>query len=47
MRINLIDDDFQAKIMGVHNKRIKVVKRPENWIDIAIICNIITEILHR
>lgn len=44
--IDLIDDNLQAKRMGTCNQCIEIGKCSENRIDIAIICNIIAEVLH-
>ena len=46
MRINLVNDDFQAKRVGAGNQLIKIGQSPEQGVDITIVGNVITVVFH-
>lgn len=47
MRIDLIDDHAQLTPMRLSDERVEISERTEDGIDIAIIGNVIAEVLHR
>ena len=46
MRIDLIDQHPEPKRMRACDKRVEIRQRAEDRIDIAIVCNIVAEVLH-
>ena len=47
VRINLVDQQFEAERMRARDQRVEIRQRAENRIDIAIIGDVVAEILHR
>ena len=47
VRIDLVDDDLQPERMRARDQRVEIGERAEDRIDVAIIGDVIAEILHR